>query len=251
MLKDIFANLKYNAPTPQGPVEYIVVGLGNPGAKYENTRHNAGFVAIDALAAAHDARIDRLRFKAMTGECMISGHRVLLMKPETFETWLNRSKGLYSSDVTPSKTLRNAKDRNFQFTLNDGIGGNMSFKTYITKKMAHYQSCMTNLDQYLDYVHPVQIHYYLRGDFSNWGDNPDYGMTVENGVATITLTFKKYAKFKVYGHLQNQWWGTNDMSPDTTAEYTTTGNHDNIYLKPGTYKITFDPQTQLITITPA
>jgi spore coat protein CotH len=174
-----------------------------------------------------------------------------LMKPETFETWLNRSKGLYSSDVTPSKTLRNAKDRNFQFTLNDGIGGNMSFKTYITKKMAHYQSCMTNLDQYLDYVHPVQIHYYLRGDFSNWGDNPDYGMTVENGVATITLTFKKYAKFKVYGHLQNQWWGTNDMSPDTTAEYTTTGNHDNIYLKPGTYKITFDPQTQLITITPA
>lgn len=84
MLKDIFANLKYNAPTPQGPVEYIVVGLGNPGAKYENTRHNAGFVAIDALAAAHNARIDRLRFKAMTGECMISGHRVLLMKPETF-----------------------------------------------------------------------------------------------------------------------------------------------------------------------
>ena len=84
MLKDIFANLPYNRPAPQGPVEFIVAGLGNPGAKYENTRHNAGFIALNALAQAHHTRVDRLRFKAMTGECSIGGHRVLLMKPETF-----------------------------------------------------------------------------------------------------------------------------------------------------------------------
>lgn len=84
MLKDIFASLPYNRPTPRGPVEYIVAGLGNPGTKYENTRHNAGFIAMDVLAKRCDVRIDRLQFKALTAETMIQGHRVLLMKPETF-----------------------------------------------------------------------------------------------------------------------------------------------------------------------
>jgi PTH1 family peptidyl-tRNA hydrolase len=88
-------------------VEYIVVGLGNPGAKYENTRHNAGFVAIDTLAAAHNARIDRLRFKAMTGECMINGHRVLLMKPETFMNLSGEAvtQAMAFYKVAPEKTV--------------------------------------------------------------------------------------------------------------------------------------------------
>lgn len=73
-----------NTPSPQGPVEYIVAGLGNPGREYENTRHNAGFITISRLADKHGAQINRLKFKALTGECMISGKRVLLMKPQTF-----------------------------------------------------------------------------------------------------------------------------------------------------------------------
>ena len=107
MLKDIFANIKYNNPTPQGPVEYIVVGLGNPGAKYENTRHNAGFVALDLLASAHNARVDRLRFKAMTGECMIGGHRVLLMMPETFMNLSGEAvtQAMAFYKVAPEKTI--------------------------------------------------------------------------------------------------------------------------------------------------
>lgn len=85
MLKDIFASLPYNnRPAPRGPVEYIVAGLGNPGTKYENTRHNAGFIALDALAKRCGARVDRLQFKALTAETSIGGHRAMLMKPETF-----------------------------------------------------------------------------------------------------------------------------------------------------------------------
>lgn len=66
------------------PVTHIVAGLGNPGEKYSNTRHNAGFIAIDAIAARASVKIDRLKFKALTAEATVGGVRALLMKPETF-----------------------------------------------------------------------------------------------------------------------------------------------------------------------
>ena len=65
-------------------VEYIIAGLGNPGKKYENTRHNAGFITIDALAEKYNIRIDRLKWNALTGDGRIGDTRVLLMKPQTF-----------------------------------------------------------------------------------------------------------------------------------------------------------------------
>ena len=67
-----------------GPVEYLVVGLGNPGAKYEGTRHNVGYAALDALARSSGCRVDRLKFKSLCGDCMMEGKRVLLMKPSTY-----------------------------------------------------------------------------------------------------------------------------------------------------------------------
>ena len=73
-----------NAAAPQGPVEFIVAGLGNPGQEYENTRHNAGFVTIDRFAEKHNVQINRLKYKALCGECTAGGKRVLLMKPQTF-----------------------------------------------------------------------------------------------------------------------------------------------------------------------
>jgi len=66
------------------PVSYLIVGLGNYGTKYDNTRHNAGFMALDHLAEKYGAKVDRLRFKALTGECMIGTTKVLLMKPQTY-----------------------------------------------------------------------------------------------------------------------------------------------------------------------
>ena len=63
---------------------YIIAGLGNPGKKYENTRHNMGFIAIDLLADAYDIKVDKLKFKSLVGEGRIAGQRVLLMKPQTY-----------------------------------------------------------------------------------------------------------------------------------------------------------------------
>lgn len=67
-----------------GGVTWLVVFLGNPGLKYENTRHNAGFMAADAMAEKQNVRIDRARFKALTATCRIGGEQVMLMKPQTF-----------------------------------------------------------------------------------------------------------------------------------------------------------------------
>lgn len=63
---------------------YVIAGLGNPGRKYENTRHNMGFITIDQLAEKHGIKVDRLKFKALTGEGRIAGQKVLLVKPQTF-----------------------------------------------------------------------------------------------------------------------------------------------------------------------
>lgn len=69
---------------PTGPVEWLVVFLGNPGPKYDNTRHNAGFRAADALCAKTGNSIDRLKYHALTGDFAIGEHRILAMKPQTY-----------------------------------------------------------------------------------------------------------------------------------------------------------------------
>lgn len=67
----------------------LIVGLGNPGVQYERTRHNAGFLAVDALADKHaPGAIARGRFHAVTLDCLIGNEKVLLMKPTTY---VNRS----------------------------------------------------------------------------------------------------------------------------------------------------------------
>ena len=66
------------------PITHIVVGLGNAGAKYANTRHNAGFMALDHIAEHLGVKVDRAKFQALVGEATVAGKRVLLMKPQTF-----------------------------------------------------------------------------------------------------------------------------------------------------------------------
>ncbi|MBQ3069248.1 MAG: aminoacyl-tRNA hydrolase [Clostridia bacterium] len=66
-----------------GPIDFLIVGLGNPGRQYEQTRHNAGFMAIDSLADSLGVTIDRAQFHALTARTVIDGVTVLLMKPQT------------------------------------------------------------------------------------------------------------------------------------------------------------------------
>ena len=69
---------------PSRSVSWLAVFLGNPGLRYEGTRHNAGFMAADAFAKKHGLDITRSRFRALTATCRIGDETVLLMKPQTY-----------------------------------------------------------------------------------------------------------------------------------------------------------------------
>ncbi len=65
-------------------IDWLIVGLGNPGREYEKTRHNVGFRTADLLAKQADCKIDRAKFRGLTGTCSLGGQKVLLLKPETY-----------------------------------------------------------------------------------------------------------------------------------------------------------------------
>lgn len=67
-----------------GGVEWILCCLGNPGREYEHSRHNVGFVTADTLAERTHTDLRRIRFKALTGVVELGGHKVLVMKPNTY-----------------------------------------------------------------------------------------------------------------------------------------------------------------------
>mgnify|MGYP004482104857 FL=1 len=62
----------------------VIAGLGNPGKKYENTRHNMGFLTIDRIAEKNDIKVNKIKHRALVGDGFISGHKVLLVKPQTY-----------------------------------------------------------------------------------------------------------------------------------------------------------------------
>ena len=77
----------------QSGYTWLVVGLGNPGARYESTRHNMGFLALDRLAEREKLRFNKLRFKAGTAEWKLGEDKVLVMKPQTYMNLSGESVG--------------------------------------------------------------------------------------------------------------------------------------------------------------
>ncbi len=63
---------------------YLIAGLGNPGKEYENTRHNAGFKVLDALASDTGIEVKKARFEGLIGTGRIYGEKVILLKPQTY-----------------------------------------------------------------------------------------------------------------------------------------------------------------------
>ena len=83
---DIFKSLEEQRGTSSasGKITWIIAGLGNPGMTYANTRHNAGFMALDQLAKQNSIDVKTMRFKSDCGDGSTGGERCLLMKPTTF-----------------------------------------------------------------------------------------------------------------------------------------------------------------------
>lgn len=80
----LFSKKTAGKEASHGGFDYIVAGLGNPGAEYLRSRHNTGFMALDYIAEQCGADVKRIKFKSLCGEAEISGKRVLLLKPQTF-----------------------------------------------------------------------------------------------------------------------------------------------------------------------
>ena len=81
---ELFKKISSENSASREPISHIVVGLGNPGAQYLHTRHNAGFLAIDYICEKYNARVNKSAHKGLVGEATIGGKRVLLVKPQTF-----------------------------------------------------------------------------------------------------------------------------------------------------------------------
>ena len=80
---DLFKKIE-TEQQPKAPITWLLVGLGNPGDKYNFTRHNAGFLAIDYISQRLNVKVNRAKFDALVGEATVGGQGVMLMKPQTY-----------------------------------------------------------------------------------------------------------------------------------------------------------------------
>lgn len=81
---ELFKKISSDNTASREPISHVVVGLGNPGAQYLHTRHNAGFLAIDCICKKYGATVNKSAHKGLVGEAVIAGKRVILVKPQTF-----------------------------------------------------------------------------------------------------------------------------------------------------------------------
>lgn len=128
----------YSKNLPQGAPTHIIAGLGNFGTEYENTRHNAGFIAIDHFCKENGISMDRQKYKAMVAEAAVSGHRVLLMKPLTYmnDSGLAISEAASFYKIPPENILVLVDDINLapgslRMRLKGSAGGQNGLKSII------------------------------------------------------------------------------------------------------------------------
>lgn len=122
-----------------GPVDWIIAGLGNPGKKYEGTRHNAGFDALDFAASAWNIDVRRLKYDALSGIGQVAGSRVLLLKPQTFMNLSGKSllEATEFYKVPPQRVLVLHDDVSLapgmlRIRLSGSAGGHNGLKSIIT-----------------------------------------------------------------------------------------------------------------------
>ena len=175
-----------------------------------------------------------------------------LLKSDSFATRYHAAAAIYSKDVTPERTLQNAQTEDYSFDINrtDIASGdsNMSFKDYITAKMAAFRRHTSNISEYTDYVRPAEPTFFIRGDFNDWSNRNEYGMEPVDGKMVYTLTRNRKFSFKVYDNINQEWYGSEFLPEDTDLLYDTNA-HANIILNPGTYQVVFDPETLILTVT--
>lgn len=170
---------------------------------------------------------------------------------ENFTNLYNIAYANYAGDTKPGKDFRNAKDLNLSFDLERtssfSSNGNISMKEYLAAKKKTLDSYLKNIDQYAGTNTQQSTTWYIRADFTGWGNDPAHILKEENGYWVYRLTVNQQCKLKVYNDKTGQWFGTECITKDCTVAYET-DSHSNIVLQSGAYLIRFDPETNVISL---
>lgn len=113
---NLFKKISTASPSPTLPVTHIIAGLGNPGKEYENTRHNAGFAALDGLAESMGVKVSDAKFESLCVRTELAGKGVLLMKPQTYMNLSGKAIGAAASffKVPPENIVVLCDDISFE-----------------------------------------------------------------------------------------------------------------------------------------
>ena len=157
----------------------------------------------------------------------------------------------YAHLATPSKSFYNTEglkmsfdlERTSDFASND----NISFREYLAAKTETVAFYLADLDRYAGGTPQVSAVWYIRADATNWQNDPQYIMDVEEGMLRIRLYVTGQMRLKVYNDKTGNWYGAECISQACTVPYDT-DDHTNIVLGQGTYILTFDPETERITL---
>ena len=157
----------------------------------------------------------------------------------------------YDGQTIPGKRFYNTEGLYLQFDLERtsdfASNGNISFREYRNAKLTTMEHYLANVDKYADKTPIVHTEWYIRADATNWQNDSDYAMTVEDGLVTIRIVSNKSIRLKVYNDRTGRWYGTECIGEDCAVTYDT-DSHTNIVLEAGIYRITFHPETEVITL---
>lgn len=157
----------------------------------------------------------------------------------------------YTGMTQPSKDFYNTGGLYMSFDLERtsdfSSQGNISFREYLDAKKNTLVFYLEDLDDFAGSSPAIPAQWYIRADATDWQNDDDYAMTVEDGLVTIRIQVSGKIRLKVYNDNTGQWYGAECIQEDCTVPFESDG-HTNIVLEKGTYRITFDPETEIITL---
>lgn len=132
MLPSALAKIFFRFQKEREQMAYLIIGLGNPGKRYEPTRHNIGFMALDALAAQSDIALKQKSFNAFWGKGTIAGSSVILAEPQTFMnlsgTAVRQLQSFFKTDISNLIVIHDDLDLPFGAVRLKAEGGTAGHK---------------------------------------------------------------------------------------------------------------------------
>jgi len=157
----------------------------------------------------------------------------------------------YAGDTKPGKDFNNSKHLHLSFDLEKtsdfSSNDNISIREYLEAKKNTLSTYLQNIDQYVNSSAQPSTVWYIRADFTNWGNSNEHILKEENGLLVYRLNTTQQCKLKVYNDRTGAWYGSEYIQEGCEVSYET-DKHTNIVLQPGQYVLRFDLNTNVISL---